>query len=873
MLDVANVARLLIERCLPDGLREKISRSLGLASANLAAPLALVAGLHDLGKCSPAFQRKSWALAEAVEKVGLPFPAIPAGGGASHAWMTANELPHALSAAGDAWWDSSCPAAELASRAAGAHHGTFPRSEDLENPSVRGRPAVGDHHWREARGELARLMTGFIDAGTRDWAIKCDAEADPVALPLLAGLISVADWIGSSSDHFPLHNPGSPEEYARKSRARAEEALTAIGWLPPVETASLLPFERIFGFPANALQASVANIALEQQQPYLLIIEAPMGIGKTEAALYAADSALCRRLARGLYVAMPTQATSNAMYVRVRDDYLRQQIHTGNLSVQLVHGNARLVDEYQDFNVLPIYGQAGNNEDPVSARGWFTARKRPLLAPFGVGTIDQSLLSVLQTRHWFVRLLGLANKVVVFDEVHAYDTYTSTILERLIRWLAALDCTVIVLSATLPSVRRQALIDAYRGSVGGAVPTANYPRVTRVSSGDARVTEVPVDELSRRTVHMRCQNPSLDSVVCALRRALSHSGCAAVICNTVARSQQVFQAVRAELQEYPSILFHARMPFGWRRERERRVLGLFGKRGDRPERAILVATQVIEQSLDLDFDWMASEMAPTDLLLQRMGRLWRHEGTRRPTTMNGPEFCLLGEGDRRGPPPDFGDSERVYERYVLLRSWLALRGRGEVRLPEEIERLVESVYCDEEPAPADDSWATALAESRQAMLRAREDAERKASKLLVAEPGDPARMLEEFSLELSEDDDPMVHPTIQAATRLGPPSVQVVCLCETPNGFSLPGDGSRPVSLNYEPDAAQTRDLLDASLPLSHRGLFHTLRSQASPGSWCRNPHLRFHRVITFREGSAPVGGYQLHLDSELGLVIDKEEP
>jgi CRISPR-associated endonuclease/helicase Cas3 len=869
MLDVANVARLLFARCVSAPVRQDVANALGVEPVEAETLVAIIAGLHDLGKCSPAFQRKRPDLAKEVEAAGLPFPAAP--GDASHAWITASELPSAAAVFGASSPRTGRAALDLVARTAGAHHGTFPRSEDVVNL---GRANLGNPRWASVRSELARVLAQSLCASSEPCRpVLLHGIRGPAVLPFLAGLVSVADWIGSSSEHFPIRGSSDLAEYVEMSRRGATEALTATGWLPPLQPASPLSFEGVFAFPANALQIVMARLAAQQQAPCLMIIEAPMGLGKTEAALYGADRALCSGFARGLYVAMPTQATSNAMYLRVRDGYLSRRGHSGNLRVQLAHGNARLVDEYRDLDIAPVYGGAGDGDDPVSPKSWFAARKRPLLAPFGVGTIDQSLLSVLQTRHWFVRLFGLADKVVIFDEVHAYDTYTSTLLERLLQWLSALNCTVVMLSATLPSARRQALIEAYRGGAAADLPAAPYPRITCAQGSHVRAVQVPVEESWRRTVALRYLDRLPSSLVQALREGLSEGGCAAVVCNTVARSQDVYRAVRAEFPDSTCTLFHARMPFGWRRERERQVLAMFKRGGERPRRAITVATQVIEQSLDLDFDWMASDMAPADLLLQRLGRLWRHPGTVRPTNVDHPSFTVLCDGDRGGPPPRFGESERVYERYVLLRTWLALRGRNDIQLPEDIETLVEQVYGEVEPCPPDAMWAAAFRESKQEMQEARSEAESKARKLLVAPPGDPREMVEQFSMDLAEDDDPTVHPSIQAATRLGPPSVQVVCLCESADGLSLPGEGVIPVSLDSEPDPPLTRDLLDASLPLSHRGLFHALCKLEPPKAWRRNPHLRFHRALVFREGLAEAAGYRLSLSPDLGLVIEKEEP
>jgi CRISPR-associated endonuclease/helicase Cas3 len=328
----------------------------------------------------------------------------------------------------------------------------------------------------------------------------------------------------------------------------------------------------------------------------------------------------------------------------------------------------------------------------VEAQSWFAAKKRPLLAPFGVGTIDQSLLSVLQTKHWFVRLFGLSGKVVIFDEVHAYDAYMSTILERVLHWLAEVDCTVILLSATLPEAKRKAFAKAYSGRDDGEYK--RYPRITLArprhypnaeTDSSPVCAEIAMEE--PRAVGLRFAMTDLPTLTATLSEQLTHGGCAAVISNTVNRSIEVYEHLRDNLKDTECSLFHARTLQMWRREREEEVLRKFGKRDpqekdsdgyfinpDRPPRAVLVATQVIEQSLDLDFDLMISEIAPIDLLLQRSGRLHRHP-RQRPAGLEKAQLIVLCDGEAAGPPPEsFGKSiEFVYDRYVLLRTWLAVR--------------------------------------------------------------------------------------------------------------------------------------------------------------------------------------------------------
>ena len=205
----------------------------------------------------------------------------------------------------------------------------------------------------------------------------------------------------------------------------------------------------------------------------------------------------------------------------------------------------------------------GTDDGNVLAAEWFTHRKRGLLAPFGVGTVDQILLAVLQTRHVFVRLFGLAHKTVIVDEVHAHDAYMSTLLERLLEWLAAMGTSVVLLSATLPRAKRESLVRAYAGSnVACAGEEAAYPRITVVTGGRCLQTHAPAS--SRPPVHVSWHSggPRLGE---ELADALKNGGCAAVVCNTVGLRPGGLHVTEAVLSPGPGVgPFYARYPFGER---------------------------------------------------------------------------------------------------------------------------------------------------------------------------------------------------------------------------------------------------------------------------------------------------------------------
>ena len=301
----------------------------------------------------------------------------------------------------------------------------------------------------------------------------------------------------------------------------------------------------------------------------------------------------------------------------------------------------------------------------VVARSYFSHRKRALLSEYGVGTVDQALLSVLNIKHQFVRLWGLGNRVVVLDEVHAYDTYTGTLIESLVRWLHALGSSVIVMSATLPANKRTALLEAFGAK---DIPEQTYPRITRVLNGKADAVHVPAS--AKKQIRLERISQDDTSVRDKLLELTRERGCVACIVNTVDRAQRLYTALKDNTQGVPVMLFHARYPVTDRQRRELECLQAFSKDGsranpNRPKRMILIATQVVEQSLDLDFDAMISDLAPVDLLLQRAGRLHRHE-VNTPLRGSHTQATLYVAGlESDGTPPDLTSN---YWHYIDRKS-------------------------------------------------------------------------------------------------------------------------------------------------------------------------------------------------------------
>lgn len=889
LIDVGCVARELWDKAVRRLVKERVAAQLQLSEEHAGAWIAFWIAAHDIGKVTPCFQLQGKT--DELKKRLASNRYETAVGDKPHHTYTGTQVFFDAIRSAEHWPKVDDALANSVAVATGGHHGTFP--VDWRNRCVN--ELKGDK-WIASRtailADLARRF-GVVKLNPPTLKKNPDDQLDQSVWMFLAGLTSVADWIGSNVTFFPPHvGEGCPfdapldtADYFQGTGRRATEALTALGWLnreAPTETPR--SFADVTGIAKpRPLQEEIVRISENMTSPQLVIVEAPMGEGKTEAAWYVAD---CwdRRGGAGTYVALPTMATSNQMFDRVQAFLAASQ---GKSNLMLQHGKASL---NENFEILQFAARVYDADNPKSASGvvaeeWFAKNKKHgLLAPFGVGTIDQVLLAVLQTKHVFVRLFGLAGKCVILDEVHAYDAYMTTLMERLLRWLAALGCPVVLLSATLPKEKRARLIDAYAGCKLPEPEHKDYPRVTTVAVGDphADVRGIPAADPPRKsTVHLHWLKEG--ELVEKLQLALKHGGCAAVIRNTVGLAQATYTELKAAFAgtDTEVELFHARFPFGRRDQIEKNVLKRYGKtkqdvtddKGrivtapNRPAKAILVATQVIEQSLDLDFDVMVSDVAPVDLVLQRAGRLHRHN-RERPAALGVPNLWLIEPGDKDGRP-DFGHSEAIYARFVLLRSFIALKGKSRVELPGDLEQLVEQIYGNE-PLGVRKEDVDDLAASEHDMRIALEDSTLNAMGVSIDSPNEDP--LHEQNALLQEDD-PEAHERIKAATRETEPTVQLVLVYRLDGSEFLAPDRKEPFFEDRIPTSAQLRRLLENEVSIGNTGcVFHYVR-QPVPIGWRKSGMLRFHRVVRLdANGQSVAGEYDLKYDLELGIYFAQKQ-
>jgi CRISPR-associated endonuclease/helicase Cas3 len=719
LLDVAACAEASLRQ---DRSRvERLAKSCNVDVDEISRCFVALIALHDIGKCARGFQGK---VSDLWPDILGPKPdkELPVRHDAAGVWLF--DRNDQLADAAERLLPNLSPSNRLMMiQAVCGHHGE-PINRQDNYPDVGNDKKLIGREAQEAAATIAHAMVTLL----RPPACPLEDRHAQLASFWLAGLTVLADWLGSNRVWFEFTPPPQSgdllenmttywEEYARRGAARALEKAGLIS--APVSRRTGLA--HLFGakYEATPLQKYAESVHLSEG-PLLFIVEDMTGAGKTEAAVILAHRLMLAGKARGLHIALPTMATANAMFERLARSYLNIFEEGSTPSIVLSHGRR---DLFAGFTHLPGV-MATHDDDERDKDDWseieasafcadWIARsnKQAFLAQVGAGTIDQAILAVLPARHQSLRLWGLADKVLVIDEAHAYDAYMNKEIERLLQFQAALGGSAIVLSATLPQEKRAALVNAFlEGAMEGEKSTwrpsqSAYPLVTAVALETIAERPLALRENLAREVTVR-RIGALDEAHGRALEAARQGAAVALIRNTVDEAIASYETL---LANFPDVmLFHARFAMGDRQKIEAEVLRRFGKDSQKDRNAILVATQVVEQSLDIDFDLMISDLAPVDLLIQRAGRLWRHARGERPIA--GPTLVVLSPeplDDVRSqwPGPVLPKTNFVYKDAALLwRSAKAIFTAGKIVSRTsltcapvesgEVRALVEAVYGD-----------------------------------------------------------------------------------------------------------------------------------------------------------------------------------
>ena len=727
--DTREIMGLLWEHWLSEGQRIYIANSMKIEEDAAKSLTMFIGAIHDIGKATPAFQIQrgfqnsedlDLLLMEKLEREGFS--------GIKDLELTdRGKTPHAYAG------EVICRLAGINRGIAsiiGAHHGV-PMKENYSLMSFVEAYTANFYQEEKEDSPICKKWKATQEE-LLSWALESCGYKNVEDLPrcskptqlLLSGLLIMADWIASNEEYFPLFSLQNEvdhelddatvnQEDRKKEGTQISERVES-AWLKWTrnqtwEATQLFDanqsYQNSFHFKPRDFQEKVFTEIAGAEDIGLVILEAPMGCGKTEAALMTAEQLAGKQQCAGVFFGLPTQASSNGIFPRVESwvDSLGQK-NQEKLSLRLSHGKAALNEEFQTLsrNCSEGIDLDGERTKYVYVNEWFSGRKKAMLDDFVVGTVDHLLLMALKQKHLMLRHLGFSKKVVIIDEVHAYDAYMGQYLYMVLQWLGAYKVPTIILSATLPMERRKDLMKYYlkgRGikekDIGNFdfLKTESYPLLTFSKGSEVESFSDFQEEKEKKVTLYQLDEENLVDTV----KSLSKNGAViGIIVNTVGRAQRITKDLLEAFPEEEVHLLHSRFIDTDRIKKEEELLKKIGKKAERPKRFIVVGTQVIEQSLDIDFDVMISDLCPVDLLIQRIGRLHRHK-IERPKEHSEARLYLMGISESF----DFEKgSRRVYGDYLLIKTQCAL-GKS-ISIPRDISPLVQEVYGEWNPSLAPD---------------------------------------------------------------------------------------------------------------------------------------------------------------------------
>lgn len=847
--DTAETMRNLIKEFVSGAIADVC----GMERKELERVGVFLAAVHDIGKATVGFQYKISRnvpdRSSALERSGLRMPD-------SMDPKYLQRTPHAL--AGESilrYLD--CP--ETIAAVVGAHHGVPADSGSIDDLHCDKHDIDGywNFYGHETKNcEYLKNVWKSILSAALDAAGFETAEALPSITPeaqmVLSGLLICADWLASNTTYFPLISVDDTGEeidcFTRAVNAWEQMAFPAM-WSSDRETYPAEDFQRIFGFPPSGVQRRMLEAAAHTKHPGIMILEAPMGCGKTEAALSAAEIIAHQCSKNGVFFGMPTQATANGIFPRIQN-WAEKQSEEFYHSIQLKHGSAVLNERFQ---LIQKGIPEEESDSGLVVHSWFCDSKKACLADFVVATVDQMLMMALKRKHVMLLHLGLSEKVIIVDEVHAYDAYMNQYLERALQWLGAYHTPVILLSATLPAKRRMALVRAYlrqKKSDTELEQNMAYPLLTWTDGTEICQEVLPYDGRHQTVTVRLCVK---DDLMHLIETAVRNGGCVGVIVNTVNRAQAIAEQIRSSITS-DVLLYHAQYIMPDRAAKEEKLLQRIGHDSTPDSRTgfVAVGTQVLEQSLDIDFDVLLTDICPIDLLLQRIGRLHRHR-RQRPDVMQTPVcYVMTDELDDKN-----AGSRQIYGEWLLQET---LRQIPEhITLPDDISPLVQTVY-----SAADDS------DAYKAYLNKKETAESKAGAFLLRKP--PKKDIHGLL------DRTVLDSHAEASVRGGISSIEVLVMQRDSSGTIRFLDGT-PLSAvltdaECERIARQKLRLPSRfSQPWNLDKTVHELEEMCRPyiAAWQRSYMLNGQLVLFLDEKhEADLAGYHLHYDDDAGLVCEK---
>lgn len=876
LTDTSKVIAWLYDHWLSPAQRQLIAG--GCSDDAAKQLLAFVGFFHDFGKATPDFQTKTSYHHDQQLDHDIMEKLLHNGFSDLADFNRADEIrrksPHAI--AGESLLEAH-GLCEAIGAILGGHHGipaykNFDAVQDQLEPYTSNyfsneKNTEAKEHWQAAYNEL--ITYGLHCTGYESLS-DVPAVTQPQAV-IIEGLLIMADWLASSEflGHKPLF-PLVPLEKDVNDIDEDERFNHAMKvwtgddrWQPqPIKGVDQL-FKKRWGFAPHETQRKMVETIAKIKDPGLIIVEAGCGTGKTETALASTEELAAKTQHDGLLIGLPTQATTNAMYGRVEGwlDRLSSQ-QEAKLGLGLLHGKAKLNKRAQS---LPEAHNVGSDHGAVVTNSWFSGKKS-ILVDFSVATIDHLLMMSLKQKHLFLRHLAMSGKVIVIDEVHAYDTFVSSYLRRTLIWLGAYHVPVIALSATLPAQKRQQLIKAYvRGKFRHApkwpaeANSLAYPLLTYLD-GNQVYQETDFPHPAPQTIQINHLNSDQD-LIKQIKQSLQDGGTAGVIVSTVKRAQELAQ----KLADMPTLLLHSSFLGPDRAYLENKLVGMIGKGGKRPEKLVVIGTQVLEQSLDIDFDVLFTDIAPVDLLIQRIGRLHRHR-VLRPARLKQPQVYITGAKNLG----DYGINSYIYEDYYLTKTDYFLP--AELKLPDDTAPLIQKVYDPED----DDEVPFPKLGKIHYDLNLRLHQKQTAAKVYQIDNPRPANTLHGW-LDNDKNDADTNEAVAQATVRDIQPTIETVLVVKDNGGHYWLADhrGGRPLSTVSDEQISE--ETIRLPYAVCSRGnlpsLIDQLKAQTKQSfpTWRNSIWLRNALALELDTDLATeFNGYRLQYSSQVGMTYEK---
>ncbi|MEW2528362.1 CRISPR-associated helicase Cas3' [Streptomyces sp. NPDC047071] len=925
MLDTAAVAERIWEDYLAHATRGMLDRMAGGPDRGREL-LMWLAALHDLGKATPAWQGKYPEAAKAVQGVGLTWHAPTV---ERYGWSHQNAGGHLLRRflSEEEWPPEHL---EWVWPLIAGHHGFFPLASGIKPPPPARGQAEGRQGWHEVQRTLFHRVGELLELPSVARLVPAEVPSRAMQLHL-AGLIAMADQMASSKKYFPgIDDPAKVTLDGARERAHGSWAALGMrrGWerlpVPDDEV-----FERRYGDPPRPVQRLAAETARTMPGPGMLVIEAPMGEGKTRAGLVVAEILAARFGFDGVFVGMPRWSTADPTFREVKEWVEATQEGLG-AHVALLHLWHNLAPEWTALHdATPeqrteALGHCGEDADAQreecagdqSPSEFFFSAGRGLLCPFVVSSLDELLYSAARSNWASMRMAGLLGKVVVLDEVHATDVHGFQFLQEALRWLGQARVPVVLLSATLPSGQRRQVVEAY---LAGATGRDEHDSASKAApEGSARVTAVclppdgkttPSTLLARACGSFRPDCPytveilpedvfrsspeAADAALTArLAEDMANGGCVLVIRDTTPRAQSLYDSLRDHFGPDDVVLLHEHMAARDRAVRTDFCLRALSPRNisHRPHRLVIVATRVAEESFDVDVDLLVTDPAPVDLLLQRAGRLHRNPLRERPARLGVPRILVTGmttgdagasaTSDSPHMPSFLRSCEQRYGRYPLLVAahlvLEAVTGAGEPWvLPRRIPALVAAGCGDSSSLPA--VWHNGAEVAQRQWLDVRRARADQARRLLLSrrgssEGGTLAGLHYVAARVLPGGRD------LAALVRGEEPSAEAVVVVRDGRGYRTLsgmrlGEGGEVPATQIDDLLTHTTELPPEYAPL-HPPVLHPLpawkrkpQEQGMPGS-PGEPRLSIRPALVLdTQYQVVLEGRRLRYDAELGLV------